>query len=399
MVLSAATFCFAANMGGGASMGGGWSSWSRSYWSWGGGSSSSNLLHIVNLLGQTATGNAATLYPIGTSIVGLTGQGGTGGAATLASHSSAGVSLTGQTATGNAFASSNVLSSSLISLAGVTGAGGAATLAVTGLTAPMFSSFAIGTNGTTLTATASVSTSVGAGGNGGLSAVCATAGTVAANYTSGVPGTSPVWTLASTVNSGDTCTGTYTQPGNGYEATTGGADVASFTLATVTNNSTHVASTNFGYYNNGTTADMSTYTVSKTSMWSVTAACTPVTHINVKVYGSGAVPIEGAIAADSSGSPGAVTFTTASTTGTGSYAKKVLTFASPYAVTVNNTYWIGFSFNGDSDGIYAAGNASHTNTCKADLDDGYGGSGTWSDNCYTHMPSGYSDISVEADCL
>jgi hypothetical protein len=105
--------------------------------------------------------------------------------------------------------------------------------------APTLSSRTIGTNGTTLTLVGSESLSVGAGGNGGFDVDCATAGTgITATYASGAPGSSLVYTLGTTVNSGDTCDLDYTQPGNGIEATTGGADLASITSGAITNNST-----------------------------------------------------------------------------------------------------------------------------------------------------------------
>lgn len=104
--------------------------------------------------------------------------------------------------------------------------------------APSFSAIAIAADGVSLTATLSASVTVGSGGSGGLALSCATAGTVAATYSSGSPGTAYAYTLGTTVNSGDTCTAAYTQPGNGLEATSGGADVASAGSMAVTNSST-----------------------------------------------------------------------------------------------------------------------------------------------------------------
>jgi len=104
---------------------------------------------------------------------------------------------------------------------------------------PTLSSRTIGTNGTTLTLTGSASLSFGAGGNGGVDVDCVAAGSnITATYASGAPGTDLVYTLGTTVNSGDTCDLDYTQPGNGIEATTGGADLASITSGAITNNST-----------------------------------------------------------------------------------------------------------------------------------------------------------------
>lgn len=110
--------------------------------------------------------------------------------------------------------------------------------------APTLSSRVISSNGTTLTLTGSESLSVGAGGNGGFDVDCATAGqNITATYSSGAPGTSLIYTLGTTVNSGDTCDLDYSQPGNGIEATTGGTDLASITSASITNNSTQGSGT------------------------------------------------------------------------------------------------------------------------------------------------------------
>jgi hypothetical protein len=111
---------------------------------------------------------------------------------------------------------------------------------------PTFSSRTIGTNGTTLNLGGSASLSVGVGGNGGFDVDCSIAGSnITATYSSGAPGSSLVYTLGTTVNSGDTCDLDYTQPGNGIEATTGGADLASITSAAITNNSTQTPVANF----------------------------------------------------------------------------------------------------------------------------------------------------------
>lgn len=116
--------------------------------------------------------------------------------------------------------------------------------------APTLTSRVIGTNGTTLTLTGSASLSVGAGGNGGFDVDCSTAGNgITATYSSGSPGTDLVYTLGTTVNSGDTCDLDYTQPGNGIEATTGGADLASISSAAITNNSTQTSGNTFTFVN------------------------------------------------------------------------------------------------------------------------------------------------------
>lgn len=107
---------------------------------------------------------------------------------------------------------------------------------------PTLTNRVIGTNGTTLTLTGSASLSIGAGGNGGFDVDCSTAGNgITATYASGAPGTDLVYTLGTAVNSGDTCDLDYIQPGDGIEATVGGADLASITSGVVTNNSTQSA--------------------------------------------------------------------------------------------------------------------------------------------------------------
>ncbi len=108
---------------------------------------------------------------------------------------------------------------------------------------PTLSSRVIGTDGETLTLTGSASLSVGAGGNGGFDVDCSTAGSnISATYASGAPGSALVYTLGEVVLDDDTCDLDYTQPGDGIEATTGGADLASISSAAVTNNSTQTAS-------------------------------------------------------------------------------------------------------------------------------------------------------------
>ena len=121
--------------------------------------------------------------------------------------------------------------------------------------APTFSSATLADDGTTLTLGMSASTSVGAGGSGGIVATGSTSGALTGTYSSGAPGTSLVYTLPSSIKSGETVTLVYTQPGNGLEGTTGGADVATVSGTSVTNNSTQTASEpfNLGLSSIGTT--------------------------------------------------------------------------------------------------------------------------------------------------
>lgn len=112
-----------------------------------------------------------------------------------------------------------------------------ASAAYTITTTPTVTARSINAAGTQLTIATSQAVSVGAGGNGGL-ALTSSGAAVTATYASGAGTTALVYTLSRTVLSSETLTLAYTQPGNGLEATSGGADVASFSGAAVTNNST-----------------------------------------------------------------------------------------------------------------------------------------------------------------
>ena len=80
-------------------------------------------------------------------------------------------------------------------------------------------------------------TSVGTGGSAGLS-FSLTGGAVLGTYISGSGTNTLVYSLSRVVYSTETGTYNYTQPGNGWEGTSGGTDVASFNIAPITNNST-----------------------------------------------------------------------------------------------------------------------------------------------------------------
>jgi len=109
------------------------------------------------------------------------------------------------------------------------------------VTAPTLSSATIAANGTTLTLVFDETVAVGAGGNGGFNVDASTGGTnVTATYASGSGSNTLVYTLGTTILSGETCDLDYTQPGNGIEDTAGN-DLASITSAAVTNNSTQTA--------------------------------------------------------------------------------------------------------------------------------------------------------------
>jgi hypothetical protein len=102
------------------------------------------------------------------------------------------------------------------------------------VTAPTVSSATIGTNGTTLT----LGMSETVNRNGGVVDVdCATAGAnLTATYSSGSGSNSLVYTLGTTVNSGDTCDLDYNGAANGIEDAAGN-DLAAITSQAITNNS------------------------------------------------------------------------------------------------------------------------------------------------------------------
>jgi hypothetical protein len=103
--------------------------------------------------------------------------------------------------------------------------------------APTVTSTTIPTGGTTLTINLSESCTSGAGGSNGVT-VSASGGAVTATYSSGSGSSAYVYSLSRTIQSGETVTISYTQPGNGIEATDDDADLATFSGAAVTNNST-----------------------------------------------------------------------------------------------------------------------------------------------------------------
>lgn len=106
-----------------------------------------------------------------------------------------------------------------------------------GSTAPTLSSASINTAGTQLTLTWSASVTNGAGGSGGT-ALTPSGGASTPTYSSGSGSTSYVFTLSRIIQQGETLTVAYTQPGNGFEATSDGTDVVTFSGTAVTNNST-----------------------------------------------------------------------------------------------------------------------------------------------------------------
>lgn len=105
-------------------------------------------------------------------------------------------------------------------------------------TAPTYSSGSINTGGTQASLVFSAAVVSGAGGwDSGWSMSCSTSGSVGMTYSSGTGTTTIVYALSKTPFQGETCTVSYTQPGNGVE-TSVGTDLATFSGGAVTNNST-----------------------------------------------------------------------------------------------------------------------------------------------------------------
>ena len=121
--------------------------------------------------------------------------------------------------------------------------GGAASISATpaDVTAPTFQSATIATNGTTLTINFDENVYVGSGGSGGFDVDASVGGdNITCTYSSGSGSTALVYTLGTTVNSGETCNLDYTQPGNGIEDEAGN-DLATFSNESITNNSTQTS--------------------------------------------------------------------------------------------------------------------------------------------------------------
>jgi len=105
---------------------------------------------------------------------------------------------------------------------------------------PTLTGATVNSAGTQITLAWSGSVSAGAGGSDGV-ALTASGGAVTATYVSGLGSASLVYSLSRVVLQGETLTVAYTQPGNGLEATSGGADVATFSGSAATNSSTVTA--------------------------------------------------------------------------------------------------------------------------------------------------------------
>lgn len=106
-------------------------------------------------------------------------------------------------------------------------------------TAPTITARSVNSAGTTLTLTADEAITVGSGGNGGF-AMTASGGAVTLTYSAGSGSTSVTYMTSRTIDAAETLTLAYTQPGNGWEDAAGN-DLANFSGASVTNNSTQDA--------------------------------------------------------------------------------------------------------------------------------------------------------------
>lgn len=116
------------------------------------------------------------------------------------------------------------------------------------VTAPTVSTATIGTNGTSLTLAMS-ETVTRSGGT--FDVDCNTAGSnLTCTYSSGSGSNSLVYTIGTTVNSGDTCNLDYDGASNGIEDGSGN-DLAAITSQAVTNNSTQGGGPDAWYYSSG----------------------------------------------------------------------------------------------------------------------------------------------------
>jgi Putative Ig domain len=111
------------------------------------------------------------------------------------------------------------------------------TFIVASTATPGVSSRSINNAGATFSLGLDQSCTTGAGGNGGMT-LSASGGPVTATYSSGSGSSTYVYSLNRTVAQTELVTATYTQPGAGIAATTGGIDLPSFSGSAVTNNST-----------------------------------------------------------------------------------------------------------------------------------------------------------------
>lgn len=101
---------------------------------------------------------------------------------------------------------------------------------------PTLLSAVINGAGTTITLNFSENVSTGGGGAGGFT-LSSTGGAVTMSYVSGAGTPAYTYSLSRTISYSEIIQLTYTQPGNGLEATSGGVDLASFSSGSVGNGS------------------------------------------------------------------------------------------------------------------------------------------------------------------
>jgi hypothetical protein len=107
-----------------------------------------------------------------------------------------------------------------------------------GVTTPELVSASIPAGGTTISLVFSVPIVIGASGNNGGWTLSVNGGASSMTYASGIGGTTLVYNLGRRVLLGETGTISYTQPGNGIEALSGGVDLSSLSGFTISNSST-----------------------------------------------------------------------------------------------------------------------------------------------------------------
>jgi len=164
------------------------------------------------------------------------------------------------------------------------------TVTVNGSAAPTLSSATIGSDGTTWTLVFSEAVTIGSGGSSGFSVTMTNAGAITLTYSSGDGTSTLVYTGDVTVQGGDTVSSglDYTQPGDGIEDADG-YDLASFTGASVSNNSTQGGSTSIAFTTELASVEMYIETTGDpTVLWSWSDDTTDSSNNPTKDFGSAA---------------------------------------------------------------------------------------------------------------
>ena len=164
------------------------------------------------------------------------------------------------------------------------------TVTVNGSATPNLSSATIGSDGTTWTLVFSEAVTIGSGGSGGFSVTMTNAGAITFTYSSGDGTSTLVYTGDVTVQSGDTVSSglDYTQPGDGIEDADGN-DLATFTGASVSNNSTQGGSASITFTTELASVEMYIETTgAPTVLWSWSDETTDSGNNPTKDFGSAA---------------------------------------------------------------------------------------------------------------